>query len=70
MESIHNDHPYTPLDSDKEEIRLLELVPRRMIATRPIQGRLIHVSLNDSLPFDALSYVWVIRSTKRRLRST
>ena len=58
MENLHNDYPYLHLDASQDEIRLLELLPRGLDSSTPIQARLVHGSLKESPKYDALSYVW------------
>ncbi|KAI1455766.1 heterokaryon incompatibility protein-domain-containing protein [Annulohypoxylon moriforme] len=47
---------YKPLDSSKREIRLLRMIDGP--EDRPVKCSLHTVSLDDSTPFAALSYVW------------
>jgi Heterokaryon incompatibility protein (HET) len=53
---------YTPLDPDKAEIRLIELLPRASNSSDQIerfpQCNLIHVSLLEEPEYIALSYTW------------
>ena len=61
---------YKPLDPKKNEIRLLELLPKGIIISRredkntearlprAIRARLVHVSLDDNPQYEALSYTW------------
>ncbi|KAH9215470.1 heterokaryon incompatibility protein-domain-containing protein, partial [Leptodontidium sp. 2 PMI_412] len=58
MENLHNNYPYLPLAAAQDEIRFLELLPRGLDSSTPIQARLIHGSLKDLPKYDALSYVW------------
>ncbi|KAH7399724.1 heterokaryon incompatibility protein-domain-containing protein [Cadophora sp. MPI-SDFR-AT-0126] len=58
MENLYNNYPYLPLNSAQDEIRFLELLPRGLDSSKPIQARLIHGSLKDFPKYDALSYVW------------
>jgi hypothetical protein len=46
---------YQDLDTERREIRLLELLPS---ANDTVSCRLSQVSLNDEPVFTALSYVW------------
>jgi Heterokaryon incompatibility protein (HET) len=48
------------LDSGKNEIRLIQLLPARKFdgVACGIECRIVHVSLDDSPVYDALSYVW------------
>lgn len=48
--------PYRPLNRQRQEIRLYELLPS-YISTE-IKGRFMHESLNTCPPFTALSYTW------------
>ena len=48
---------YQPLDTSKEEIRLLHLSPHQDIEAR-LEGRLEVVPLDTHLQFQSLSYVW------------
>ncbi|KAL2065909.1 hypothetical protein VTL71DRAFT_3579 [Oculimacula yallundae] len=55
------DYKHEALDPSKNEIRLLEIFPRRYVgaASQEIECRLIVRSLNDpELKYEALSYVW------------
>lgn len=47
---------YSPLDTQNQEIRLLRLLPGQLGSH--IVGSLTKHSLNETLKFDALSYVW------------
>lgn len=49
--------PYKPLDEARNEIRLLRLHPSRDPASSVICD-LVHVSLNQAPPYEALSYTW------------
>ncbi|KAH8699398.1 heterokaryon incompatibility protein-domain-containing protein, partial [Phaeosphaeriaceae sp. PMI808] len=48
---------YRPLNTDNQEIRLLQITPIEK-PTNPIRLRLRHVSLLDKPIFNALSYTW------------
>ncbi|RYP21623.1 hypothetical protein DL766_007897 [Monosporascus sp. MC13-8B] len=50
-------YEYGPLDSNKHEIRLLELRPA-LLRHLPLVGTLRTVSLSDRPEYDALSYMW------------
>ncbi|KAH7333468.1 heterokaryon incompatibility protein-domain-containing protein [Rhexocercosporidium sp. MPI-PUGE-AT-0058] len=63
MENIHNTYKYAPLDRERNEIRVLELLPG--VDPQPIEGRLRILTLDDPSPWDALSYAWGdVTSTK------
>jgi hypothetical protein len=68
MEYLHNDYPYLPLDAVQDEIRLLELLPRGLDSSAPLQVRLVHRSLKESPKYDALSYVWGSTHDKAAIR--
>lgn len=48
--------PYTPLNADKDEIRILTLLPGQ--SSDPIDCTLQVASLDDAPKYEALSYVW------------
>ncbi|KAH8893864.1 HET-domain-containing protein, partial [Thozetella sp. PMI_491] len=50
-------HTYNELDSSKQQIRLLELLPPSQAKGLPLNN-LITVSLDEKPHYDALSYVW------------
>jgi Heterokaryon incompatibility protein (HET) len=56
MDRIEQSYRYFPLDTEADEIRLLEILPGSEPAR--IIGRLIKASLNASPVYDALSYTW------------
>lgn len=47
---------YDPLNHEKHEVRLLEIIPS--ILNGPIRCRLIHYSLEKALSYEAISYAW------------
>ncbi|PMD43635.1 hypothetical protein L207DRAFT_510144 [Hyaloscypha variabilis F] len=47
---------YTPLDEQKNEIRVLRILPGA--GADPLECRLQHIALRDSADYDALSYAW------------
>lgn len=51
---------YTPLDSSRNEIRLLEILPRSSDyeCDHTVHCRLIHSSLDSRPSYTAISYVW------------
>jgi hypothetical protein len=51
-----NAYVYSPLDLEKEEIRLVLLYPGR--GEEAVRCELRHVSLRNSPPYEALSYTW------------
>ncbi len=56
---------YQPLDNDKKEIRVLDVLPGRK--NSPVRCHIKIISLADgarSPPYDALSYTW--RSSEQR----
>jgi hypothetical protein len=58
--------PYTPIDSENSEIRLLELAPGKF--EDDIEICLVPANLNDdpSTQYEALSYVWGTKVSSRR----
>lgn len=58
--------PYSPIDSENGEIRLLELLPGKFDDV--IQMRLVPHNLSDEslVPYEALSYVWGTPITSSR----
>jgi hypothetical protein len=58
--------PYTPIDSENGEIRLLELAPGKF--EDDIELRLVSANLNDdpSAQYEALSYVWGTEVSSRK----
>lgn len=66
MSPLHCSGPdYTPLDTQKNEIRLLYLQPHNANedSTSEICCTFEHVSLNEQPKFEALSYVWGAQAT-------
>jgi len=53
---------YLPLDSSKNEIRLLRVL-YATYSDEPIKCILFHTTLDDAPPYEALSYAWGDRST-------
>ncbi|CAJ2503679.1 Uu.00g110730.m01.CDS01 [Anthostomella pinea] len=49
--------PYQHLDTDRREIRVLDLLPSSK-PDAPLKGNLRTVSLDDELEYEALSYTW------------
>jgi Heterokaryon incompatibility protein (HET) len=56
MERIRHSYRYSPLDTEANELRLLEILPG--LEPARIGGRLIKCSLNQNPVYDALSYTW------------
>ncbi|GAW11419.1 hypothetical protein ANO14919_007640 [Xylariales sp. No.14919] len=54
---------YQPLQ-DRDEIRILELLPHGGSTDTPISVRFQHVKLSQRPPFEALSYTWGDQSTQ------
>lgn len=57
---------YQPLNHKRSEIRVLTLLPSKEF-TDPIICSLIHVSLNDKVQFEALSYVWGLPTPRHNI---
>ncbi|KAF9883668.1 hypothetical protein FE257_003102 [Aspergillus nanangensis] len=53
----NKDFPYTPLNPDKKEIRVITITPEKH-PEKPLRCSLQIVSLNEHPKFEALSYVW------------
>lgn len=56
MEQSVNTYNYSPLNAELRHIRLISLRPGAF--KDPIQCRLMHVLLDESPEYEALSYVW------------
>jgi hypothetical protein len=56
--------PYRPLNLQKQEIRLFELLPCSF--SNEIRGRFEHVPLDTCPPFTALSYTWGTEEVDKR----
>src|SRR6266487_2632409 len=54
--SSSSSYKYKPLNTAKDEIRLLQILPAT--ANGPLRCRLEHISLNKSSSYEALSYAW------------
>ncbi|KAF2826797.1 hypothetical protein CC86DRAFT_466604 [Ophiobolus disseminans] len=61
-------YQYFPLDSKRSQIRLLSIPPEISGSHLAVNHTLIHTSLNDGRPFEALSYCWGDQNFVRELR--
>ena len=65
-DSIHAP-PYTPIDSEKDEIRLLELAPGQygdQLVIKLVKSNLLH---SAEQAYEALSYVWGIKTASQKV---
>jgi hypothetical protein len=60
------EHQYYPLNVTRNEIRLVRLAPSRSFPTKAYCS-LVHLSLDDNITFEALSYAWGDLDLKRSI---
>jgi hypothetical protein len=60
------EHQYHPLDASKNEIRVVRLTASSNF-TAKASCRLIHLSLDDNITYEALSYTWGSPTSKRTI---
>jgi hypothetical protein len=64
--SLIRTSPYTPIDSENGEIRLLELAPGKFDDTIVMRLVPCNIEADDPHVYEALSYVWGTETTSRR----